>query len=575
VLSLVAAVVSVGLAAYTLRKRSRPGATAFVGLMMAVAAWSTVEALNLTVYHPPSFHARSGFRWFVSALVPVFGLTFALGYTGHRDLLSRWTVLGLVALPAVSTLVVLLGDPWTVWYGTCSTTTAPGTSPVDALEGCRRGPLFYAHMTYSYTLVVFAVGVMARALSNSGTLYARQVVGFVGGALVPFLANVAWLFGVVPVEGLDPTAPAFTVMGLAWGHATFDSEFLDVVPGTSRIGQRATIADLRDGVVILDDRDRVIRLNDAASELFDWAPDEAVGHSVRTVVGDESFTVDPGQVVAEFDAGTGKRTLEVTVSPLHDTEGKRVGHTLVFRDVTQRRQRKQQLEALNRVLRHNLRNDMNVVKGYADTLAERTTDPEAGMAEFIAEQSSELVEVGSKVRDVERIMKRRRSEYRRFDLGELLREVVEDVRSDYPEGRAIMELPADLWLRSDDRIVETVVRNLVHNALEHNDVDSPEVRVSATTDGDGDWFEVVVADNGPGIPRQEREALRSGEETALQHGSGLGLWVVYWGVTTLGGELLIEDDGDRGAVVRVRLPGRTDPPETDSRESVPSSVPAE
>jgi PAS domain S-box-containing protein len=575
-LALVAAAVSGGLARYAWTKRSGPGATAFVGLTLAVAAWSTVEAVNLAVHHPPSFHARSGLRWFLGTLVPVFGLAFALEYTGHRDLLSPWTVLGLLSLPAVSTFVVLTGDPWGVWYGTCSAAAPPGAALADVVGGCRRGPLFYAHVTYAYTMVLFAAGVVVRALSNTGSPYGWHAVAFVVGAAVPALANVAWLFGLVPVAGVDPTAPAFTAMGLAWGYAALDSRFLEVVPATSRIGQRAAIADLEDGVAILDERDRVIRLNEAATDLFGWDADAAVGESVRTVVGDDSFAVEPGDVVAEFDPGDGKRTLEVTVSTLRDAEDRQVGHTLVFRDVTERRQRKQQLEALNRVLRHNLRNDMNVVKGYADTLAERTTDPEAGMAEFIAEQSAELVAVGSKVRNVERIMQRRRSEFRRFDLGTLLGDVVEDVRTDYPAGRAIVELPRELWVRSDDLIVETVVRNLVHNAFEHNDADGPSVRVSATTSENGKrWVDVVVADNGPGIPEQERTALRTGQETALQHGSGLGLWVVHWGVTTLGGELSIEDREGRGTLVRVRIPGLADPPEGDAEESVPPGVAAE
>jgi PAS domain S-box-containing protein len=497
-------------------------------------------------------------------------------YAGHGEFLSRWTVTALVSLPAVSTFVVVAGDPWAVWYGTCPGTAAPGAGLAGMLGGCRRGPLFYAHLTYSYTMVAFAVGVVARALRNSGSPYRPQVTAFVLGVGVPVLANAAWLLRVVPGDLPDPTAPAFAATGLVWGYAAFDSGSLDVVPATSRIGQRAAIADLDDGVAILDDSDRVIRLNDAAAELFGFDDGDAVGTPIRTVVGDESFAVEPGEVVAEFDSGDGKRTLEVTVSVLHDVDDRQVGHALVFRDVTERRQRKQQLQALNRVLRHNLRNDINVVKGYADTLAERTTDPEAEMAASIAEQSAELVAVGSKVRDVERIMQRHRSEYRRFDLGGLPGDVVEDVRTDYPAGRAIVELPRELWVRSDDCIVETVVRNLVHNAFEHNDADDPSVRVSVTTGGDGEeWVEVVVADNGPGIPDQERDALRSGRETVLQYGSGLGLWAAHWGVTTLGGELSIEDGDSGGTTVRVRIPGLAAPPEGEADEAVPPDVAAE
>lgn len=65
---------------------------------------------------------------------------------------------------------------------------------------------------------------------------------------------------------------------------------------------------------------------------------------------------------------------------------------------------------------------------------------------------------------------------------------------------------------------------------------------------------VVIVDNGPGLPDSEREVLEAGEETPLTHGSGIGLWLVYWTVTYAGGEVTIEDRSPRGTRVTVTLP---------------------
>jgi len=313
-------------------------------------------------------------------------------------------------------------------------------------------------------------------------------------------------------------------------------------------------------VVIVDGDDRVLRINPAAGDLFGVDPGAVVGDPIDEVVGTDDLAVDPGEQIATFGAAEGRRAFEVTVSPITDHADAPIGHTLVFRDVTEREQRKQQLSALNRVLRHNLRNDMNVVQGYADTLSERTTDPEAEMAEFIAEQSADLVEVGSKVRDMEKIMERPRSEYRPFDVADLIRDIVDEVRADCPEVRVILDLPPDVRIRSDDLVLGTVVENLVRNAVEHNDGDEVTVEVAVTT-REG-WVVVAVTDDGPGIPAQEREAVVEGRETDLRHGSGLGLWVVNWGVTKLGGDLSFEDPEDGGTRVRIRVPGAVDPEES-------------
>jgi signal transduction histidine kinase len=75
-----------------------------------------------------------------------------------------------------------------------------------------------------------------------------------------------------------------------------------------------------------------------------------------------------------------------------------------------------------------------------------------------------------------------------------------------------------------------------------------------TVERDGEAaIEIVITDNGPGIPEHERRAIESGEETPLQHGTGLGLWLVYWAMSLLGGDIHI-DDAESGTRIALRLP---------------------
>ncbi|MEF8851938.1 MAG: ATP-binding protein [Haloarculaceae archaeon] len=119
-----------------------------------------------------------------------------------------------------------------------------------------------------------------------------------------------------------------------------------------------------------------------------------------------------------------------------------------------------------------------------------------------------------------------------------------------PLGEALADL------RSGQTELELAVRELVENALEHTDSD---VRVTAEATGD-DYVEVRVADDGPGIARQERGVIEKGEETALEHGSGVGLWLVAWAVREYGGTVEFADRDD-GTTVVVRLHGERTPPD--------------
>lgn len=116
--------------------------------------------------------------------------------------------------------------------------------------------------------------------------------------------------------------------------------------------------------------------------------------------------------------------------------------------------------------------------------------------------------------------------------------------------------------------VEAGFGELVDNAAEHTDKQHSTVHLSHTresishgtdpscegTVGVGGAHRVIirVADNGPGIPQGVRSVILEGQETQLQHGDGLGIWLVDWVTTLLGGEIAF--DCDRGTTASLTFP---------------------
>jgi signal transduction histidine kinase len=234
------------------------------------------------------------------------------------------------------------------------------------------------------------------------------------------------------------------------------------------------------------------------------------------------------------------------------------------------RQRQQRLEVLYRLLRHNLRNGMSVINTHAELVADQADDPLlAEAAGAIVDASDDLSDLSWKARQLEQALDTAEAAAEPLDLAGVTADVVGQLRERYPE--------VDIELSGADEArvlavpsLQFAVENLVENACEHNDSADPEVSVTvgaAGTAGNGHrTVELAVADNGPGIPEQDRVAIEEGRETDLEHGSGLGLWIVYWIVDSSGGELRFEENDPRGSVVRLRL----DPPEAvDSERSGP------
>ena len=249
--------------------------------------------------------------------------------------------------------------------------------------------------------------------------------------------------------------------------------------------------------------------------------------------------------------------VDQTISPIANDEGALTHFVTIEADVTNRRLREQQLEVLNRVLRHNLRNAVNVIEGRAAMLRKALDDDELrAHVNAIEDRSAALASLGDKSATVRSLFGNETAAQTTCDVTGLLTEVVDELSGEYPDAMLTASTPDSLHARADDRL-KTALSELVENAIVHNDRSTPEVTVTTrppSEDRTGEWIELVVADNGPGIPDQEQETIERGEETPLQHGTGIGLWIVYWTISLYGGEISIEENTPRGTCVVLSLP---------------------
>jgi signal transduction histidine kinase len=221
------------------------------------------------------------------------------------------------------------------------------------------------------------------------------------------------------------------------------------------------------------------------------------------------------------------------------------------------RERERRLSVLNRVLRHNLQNDMTVIQGYAEVLPPMgDRDQREDASEKILEKSQGLVEHGKKARRLETVMENAEEGKSELDIGGNISDYLDTYEEEYPDVTVEYDALDDAWVEAVSGI-EFGIQQLIENAFVHNTSEDP--RVEVMLDQDGDDLLITVQDNGPGIPEHERDVLIQDEETSLEHGSGIGLWLAYWAVVKSDGEIEFGDQDDGGHVV-VRLDS-CEPPE--------------
>ncbi|WP_251330243.1 MEDS domain-containing protein [Haloplanus pelagicus] len=246
----------------------------------------------------------------------------------------------------------------------------------------------------------------------------------------------------------------------------------------------------------------------------------AIAKALRThehVVYRETLCRNPYYLPPERYAGATESRLNATLM-LEQTYGLARSRRAVERH-------EQRLAVVSRILRHDIRNDLNLVLGTLSMLRESASldPPDRARLDRIDRTASRLADRAEKARYVQRTLTD--STVERFDLGTVIDDAVETVRAEYPSATVAASADPGVTVLADGHL-EAALVELLTNAVVHGTAEPPEATLR--TVHDGDTVTVEVANPGPPVPESGRTALKRGLETPLEHADGLGLWLVKW-----------------------------------------------
>lgn len=231
-----------------------------------------------------------------------------------------------------------------------------------------------------------------------------------------------------------------------------------------------------------------------------------------------------------------------------------IAHVLIgVRDVQRIRaeslaRQREQFEVLNRLVRHNLRHEAQLLLFAAERL-ERDDVTDHDVAEELEDVADDLAEMNDVLDRSQTLISEEAGPTTTIDLGELLVELAEEAREAHPEASIEVVHPDECRVRSGQQL-ELAIVELLDNALEHGGR-APSVTIDAANRPEGVLLE--IRDDGPGIPEEERALIqRELDIDQLAHSQGLGLWYVRWVLDAYGGDL--EFEVDEGTTVRLALP---------------------
>ena len=533
-LSAVACVAAVPRALQIRHPETREG---FVAFLLTVALWA---GGYVGYFVAPTESAKEAFYiiGFVFALLAVgTWLYFCAAYTGRspRHAPYRWMAVGVFA--AVSGLK--LTNPLHNLYFTTAWTAEP--FPHLAIN---HELLYWVVLGLSYALIAVGFFMLIEQFYYTGT-DSRPLVGLVALTAIPTAATVfggsfSWL---LPLMYEPPGVALFAVGTLFVYFRRFEAI------------QFAAESD--DASIFLDQDGRIRDYNRAATVLFP-ALRESVGDPVDTVIPRVDTDVDEDDVIEMAADGT-SRFYQVSRNAF-TSGGATTGHLLTIDDVTDREryrrrleERTEQLEALNRVVRHDISNDMTVIHGWAETLRGHVDDEGQDALDRVLRKSRDVIELTEIAHDfVDSLTDEVTSELKPIGLREVLEAETQAARDAYPEAQIrLADDPPLVHVRANEMLA-SVFRNLLNNAVQHNDTETPTVTISC--EEEESRVRVRIADDGPGVPTDRREGIFGKDEKGIEsRGTGIGLYLVHTLTEQFGGDVWVEENDPRGAVFVIEL----------------------
>ncbi|ATW88926.1 PAS domain S-box-containing protein [Halohasta litchfieldiae] len=547
--SFFAGLVSVLFLGYLWPYREERGATFFMGVIGSVTLWTVSYGVALLVFDPTLRFLFEIPIWLGTNFTAVFFLAFALEYTGRTQLVRSWMMAGLVAIQLLSTGLIATNPRHGLVWSEYRVEEVAGVAGVAVTNE----PLLYIVLLVTMMMTAAGIVLLADAFASYGPLYRYQTLA-IGLSPVPVIVgSLPWILQIGPVPQLN-FAPLLFPLHLALDmYAFFRRNMFELTPAARRAGDQTAIDDLGIGVLIVDDDKHIININQKAGDILGQERTAILGSPLDSVWAEIDLTRESQRIRQPADRR--QREYAVSVSTISDSGGTEVGHTVTLQDITAERQREQRLAVLNRVLRHNLRNDLNVASGYLDIVSEQSNDEQVkDMLSVASRNVDDVLALGEKARAVERTLDSKELGTEPVAVKPLLDEITATLTDEYG-GTVDNRVPEELRIETNPQLLKSLFTNLIENALEHSTKNKPAVTIDVVVDRAVARFD--IRDNGPGIPTHELDVISQGKETDLEHGSGIGLWLVTWASTALDGSVSFET-GEDGTTVTVTLPNVVD-----------------
>jgi two-component system phosphate regulon sensor histidine kinase PhoR len=370
----------------------------------------------------------------------------------------------------------------------------------------------------------------------------------------------------VPMPVLDPVA-----YGLNHAVEAVQRRMADVI--RERDDLEAVLADMTEGVMVVDGNDHIRKFNRSAERLFGQAFEAVRNRPVYEVIrnGDllrfiEKMKASPEPIEEDIVLhDTHDIFLQAHGTALRGPEGRIPGILLVFSDVTRLRRLENLRKEFVANVSHELKTPVTSIQGFVETLKDGAIQNPKDAARFLdiihrhAQRLNAMIDDLLDLSRIEQQAEKHEIVLNRNSVRDVLDEAVSvcQAQADARTIKIRVECGKDLFAMMRPDLLTQAVSNLIDNAVKYSDAGS-EVTVRAEQKEDG--IHIEVEDGGIGIPKEnlprlfERFYRVDPSRSRDMGGTGLGLAIVKHVAQAQGGRVEVESQEGKGSMFSIILP---------------------
>jgi signal transduction histidine kinase/CheY-like chemotaxis protein len=543
-------------------------------MMAAASFWSVTNGIELASNDIALKILLSKISYIGICSVMPLWLMFVLGYVKKENLMKNAVKYLVHGIPAVTLVLVFTNEIHHLAW--------PTLIPYNADGGIRliygHGIAVYVYAAYCAVIMFWGTIMLINFLLDVPALIRRQVWLVLIASVSPWAANVIYLLGYSPIPAVDLTPIGFIITGFLFQFAIMRFQMLDLIP----VARHTLFGELIDGVLILDNKNRIADMNSAAADILKFSEDKMVGKPLNEILPVLSAImpdISDNEKIRSENFELDERIIDARISTLMDKDLLR-GNLVVLRDVTDIKRAQTELlkakdeaEAANIAksrflanVSHEIRTPMNGIVGFLELL--EATGLNSRQSEYLNDVKSAAEALLFLIND---ILDYSRAEADKlvlesipFNLHKLVEESVSlFTPSAHKKGtELIRNISVDVpgQVVGDPVRLRQVLNNIIGNAVKFTENGQVSITVSSLEENSGfDLVRFEIKDTGIGMTQETVKKLfqaftqADASTTRKYGGTGLGLAISKKILDMLDGKIEVESDPGMGTCFNITL----------------------